>query len=53
MMGVNTDSRWIGLHGPHSLMPWIRNEEALITSISTTQTHPRVRCGNVPLGAAS
>ena len=31
MMGANTDSRWIGLHGPHSRMPWIRNDDPLIT----------------------
>ena len=31
----------------------MRNGEALITSSSTTQTQPRVRCGSVPLGAPS
>jgi len=43
MMGVNTDRMWIGLHGPHKRMPWIRNEDALITSINATQIHPSVR----------
>ncbi len=53
MIGAETDSRWIGLQGPHIRMPWIRNDDALITSISTTQIQPSVRCGSVPFGAAS
>ena len=35
---VKIDSRWIGLHGPHTRRSWIQNDVMQMTSISATQT---------------
>ena len=53
MIGEKIDIRWIGLHGPHSLMPWIQKLETATAAIRPTQIQPMVRCGSVPLGAAN
>src|SRR5260221_10376192 len=53
MISVNTDSRWIGLHGPHSRISWMKNELTTTVSISAAQIQPNRRCGIVPFGAAS
>ena len=44
-------SRWIGLHGPHSLISWMKNALTPTIVISTTQIQPTVRCGNGAFGS--
>ena len=47
------DSRWIGLHGPHSRILWMNKELTAMVSINMTQDQPIRRCGIVPFGAVS
>ena len=47
------DKRWIGLHGPHRRMMWMKNELIATVSISVAHDHPIRRCGIVPFGAES
>src|SRR5258707_10976903 len=53
MVSVKIDSRWIGLHGPISLIWWIQNELAATQAIKRTQIQPSVRWGKVSFGAAN
>ena len=39
---VNSDSRWIGLNGPHSRIVWIKNELTTTASISDAHNQPNI-----------
>src|SRR5258705_6515009 len=53
MISVKIESRWIGLHWPHTRRSWIQNDVVVTVTIRATQSQPMVRWGNVPFGAAS
>ena len=42
MTSVNSDKRWIGLHGPHSRITWIKSELMATVSISANRTERSV-----------
>jgi hypothetical protein len=53
MISTKIDRRWIGLHGPHIRIWWMKKELTQTTSISAAHTQPTLRCGKVPFGAES
>jgi hypothetical protein len=52
-MAVRIDRRWIGLHGPRSLISWIASDVMTMIVIKPTHAHPMTRWRRAPLGAAS